>query len=334
MAYNPGTGLPGGKWYLLAAGLIFILMTAYLTNKVITLHKPRGLPDDPNFTNNAEGKKVLITDTVYATMMTQQSDKDDPAFTPMSLFYKGLRRKWATYAVFVMAMKVLMTFVASYYRATPIIQAVLTTVAAITWLSLSRTATPFLEKHCDIEDAAAKVSQILTAILAIVAAMGTCGNGAADAWVGIVVQITTALMFIGFARAIMIQQPWYVQKQKDAQGRLLFSDYDPASHHTDLRNQHKAPFIYDIQREKLTRVFHPFLDTLFEELVGGKPGDDAGTVADAAVAEEDEENQGDAGEMGLQAMGAVKDMKLGSDKVDKDDKSVSKRWKHIKFQVR
>merc|ERR1711871_1837354 len=277
-------------------------------------------------------------------MMKQQTDKDDPAFTPMAVFYKGLERQWATFAVYVMAMKLLLTFVATSYRGQMVLQAGLTTVAAAAWLVLSKLASPFIKDHCDREDIGAKASQLVTALLGIWAASSYCSGQDAMAS-GIIIQVITTLCLIGFALAIVKQQPWYKQRQKDKRGILLFSDYCPSTHHSSLKTQHDAPLIYDIQREKKPRVWHPFLDMLFMELVGGSVNDGAddeqsdepAIMADEDDAENEEASEKKsptlaAGEAALKASSTIKKMKSKSN-VDPADKAVVKRWKFIKYQV-
>ena len=83
--------------------------------------------------------------------------------------------------------------------------------------------------------------------------------------IAIVIQSVNFVCCVYSAANMIWAMPIVVDYYKNKQGLFQWSEYDPASHLSIQVDSFKASLIYDINREKKSRIWAPFWDGLFEE---------------------------------------------------------------------
>merc|ERR1711968_168049 len=93
-------------------------------------------------------------------------------------------------------------------------------------------------------------------------------------FVGIITQLFAACGVFFFLRQIIHNMGFFKQRMIDLRGEFFFTDYDPETKKEEIKTTHQAPFIYNLERERKMKIWHPFINLLFAELVGDVVGKD------------------------------------------------------------
>ena len=83
--------------------------------------------------------------------------------------------------------------------------------------------------------------------------------------IAIVIQSVNLVCFIYSVANMILAMPIVVDYYKNRQGLFRWTEYNPASHLSTHVDSFRASLIYDINREKKSRIWAPFWDGLFEE---------------------------------------------------------------------
>lgn len=139
--------------------LFFTLGLPLYTMWLIRRNKPTGSPEDPSKRYNEDGELVDYTDDMYFQDVTHNLDQ---VACPYSFLYKGYERRWSSYKVWVMVMKLLVVLPVVFLFEKQVAQALVTLLILIVFAAMSMFTTPFVNPHADVMDISGRVSTAAT----------------------------------------------------------------------------------------------------------------------------------------------------------------------------
>ena len=92
-----------GRTFLAVVLLLgFVICVPIATFRLISVNKPRGSTEDPDYTFDLEGHNIKFTQEIYEQRMIRMCDIEDKEYNPWVDLFKGYSRTWAEYPVIVM----------------------------------------------------------------------------------------------------------------------------------------------------------------------------------------------------------------------------------------
>jgi hypothetical protein len=157
----------------------------------------------------------------------------------------------------------------------------------LVWTMILKMSAPYLSEKADATDFAAKLSQLVTILLSLIAVLichsplPQCSqhcysSGEPGNILGILTNVFAGICLVYTGLLTVQAMPCYMLRLKNQRGMFSFTEHNPASHLDAEVPSLFASLIYNLRRDKKYRVWFPFWDGVFEEMAEATLADGEG----------------------------------------------------------